>query len=322
MAGKSDTQKKVTTLKKLIEQDKLTVAEMCNKANLSVATFYKWKKEGVFGGVQSDSLSSAYVYSPHGDYKPDQFVHVRDKNVIFNIMDKKGFKINKDNVECLVFDKFGSIVHVQFIGNNRLSDQEIKKLNDDSSWKNNPNLRTDVMKDMRVASKALADVTDEKKDAIGVPVPGIARDPKTGHFSAGNVGKQKGSRDWRAKFIEAITPEKANVLVNKYVQLIETGRDNVEGDVEAILFGMKRLFPENANQRYVNIDLKRGKIDLNILSGVNDAVGIVIDEVTSSGISVDDGREIVDLLERKQNFNLGKLQEEADKFTELQKEGK
>lgn len=158
---------------------------------------------------------------------------------------------------------------------------------------------SNIQKPESDVNKRLSPVRDEK----GRLLPGT---PKL-------AGDKVRGKSWKASFLEAITAEKAEQILQDFVKLATDGRAAVQGDVEIILFAMDRLYPKTGQRRYINLShLKKHNLDN--LNGVNAAITDVVGEMFEEKLAIEDSNDVIDILNKKRDSNLQELQSQVDLF--------
>lgn len=125
-------------------------------------------------------------------------------------------------------------------------------------------------------------------------------------------GRHRGRPDNKTIFLRDITPEMAGEILAMFIQKCK------DGDVECILFAMKRLYPESAAPRFTSIKLP-GKEALETIKGVQNVSADVLLDVAEGIVSIDDATGFLNLLDKHQNINMGVINDEADRFEEIKK---
>jgi len=117
-----------------------------------------------------------------------------------------------------------------------------------------------------------------------------------GHFVKGNtVAKVSGYKHRKTRFVEAITQGKADKILQDYLAVCEEGRQAIKGDVECMLFALKRLFPETGQKSFLKFPIGPTKT----MEDLKDAHSNIIKGVEEDELDPKDAKDIQDLLMSK-----------------------
>jgi hypothetical protein len=117
-----------------------------------------------------------------------------------------------------------------------------------------------------------------------------------GHFVKGNsFGDSSGYKHRRTRFLEAITQEKADEILGDFLTLCTEGKQAVKGDVDCILFALKRLYPETGQKSFTKFPIGPTKT----MEDLKNAHSTVIKGVEEDELDPKDAKDIQELLMNK-----------------------